>query len=56
MIVDMYFCGACDSTDLVLVGTIDHWDVTCGNGHRLVPIPGTVLTVISGHDPVIASD
>jgi hypothetical protein len=57
MIPEFYACGACESMELKLVGQIDHWDVSCGNGHRLIPDPSLVITIVGEPDaPSIPED
>jgi hypothetical protein len=46
MNVEMYACGTCDSMTLLLIGEVEQWYVTCGNGHHLIPIPGTVIQIV----------
>jgi hypothetical protein len=37
-----YECGICGSGDLVITAVVDGWEVACGGGHALVPVPGAV--------------
>lgn len=39
-----YKCGTCGNKDLLVVARYDGgWNVSCGNAHFIVPIPGMVI-------------
>ena len=40
-----YSCGACGSTGLVIKAKQGEWNLSCSNGHRIVPTPGLVLVI-----------
>lgn len=48
-----YTCGTCGSDALVIAAVLGYhshpeWFVRCGNGHALVPVPGTEYRVSGG--------
>jgi hypothetical protein len=43
-----YRCGTCESRGLHVTAVAYGWQITCLNGHVLVPVPGQDL-VISNH-------
>jgi hypothetical protein len=49
---DPFRCSRCGSPWLVVRATYDlgqpaRWEVTCGQGHRVVPVPGVEYTLKS---------
>ena len=48
-----YGCGTCGSQTIILRGmggndVRPYWDISCGEGHLLTPIPGIWIEVSAG--------
>ena len=44
----MYRCGTCGSQVLIIEHPLDNWQLSCGNGHRIIGMPGTRWVVVMG--------
>lgn len=42
---DQYRCGTCGSQELVVTAIPDAWVVSCGEGHVITPVPGTIIEI-----------